>query len=536
MNLKAPLRFPISQVVATCLVAIISGVLFVLAFPPFTLAEGGYLYAVPLILWLQRGNWTWRRVIPVWITGWVVWVALLIWLRHVTWGGMLGLSAILAVFWCLFPVAGALCVRRCRFSSFPVRIIWLMVAAAIAVIAEYLRGIVMTGFPWLPLAASQWSRPALLQVLEFTGSWGLSFVLYFFNAAVASYLLQWNHTRETRKWRLHPEILIALVLTFSIPFFFYQREIRTQQREPWLTVGVVQPYIPSLLKWDASAMQNNCRILWEEAMRLQGKPLDLVLMPEAVLPFPLSNYGLQEYLEAIADELETPVLTGAVTEVEDRFYTGAVLVEPNKGLSSNQYRKRKLVPFGEYVPWGKELPWVQAFLPIEFGHGESDQPIPITVHDNTYYAGILVCYEDVFSYLARNSVREGADFFFVATNNAWYGEEAGAYQHAIHSILRAVETRRPVVRAGNGGWSGWCDEYGILRDSPLEQDGTIYFRGVGILSMDRDMQWVGRQTFYVQHGDWFVLLCALGVGIVLLPTILRIGKRPSGAHKNEGDQ
>ncbi len=504
-------------------VAILSGLLFVLAFPPFTLAEGGYLYAVPLILWLQRGNWSWRRVIPVWVIGWAVWIALLIWLRHVTWGGMLGLTAILAVFWSLFPIAGALIIRRCRFSVFPIRLFWLATAAAIAVLVEYLRGIVMTGFPWLPLAASQWNRPALLQVLEFSGSWGLSFVLYFFNVAIGSYLLQWNHTRETGKWRLHPEILFALVLTFAIPFFFYQREIRTQQREPWLTVGVVQPYIPALLRWDASAIVDNSRIVWQESMRLKERPLDLVLMPEAVLPFPLDSFGLREYLEAIANELETPILTGAVTEEEDRYYTGAVLVEPVTGLSSNQYRKRKLVPFGEYVPFGKGLPLVQAFLPLEFAHGKSDQPIPITIKGNTYQAGILVCYEDVFSYLARNSAKEGADFFFVATNNAWYGEEAGAYQHAVHSALRAVETRRPVIRAGNGGWSGWFDEYGVLRDSPLQQNGTIYFRGVGELTIDRDWQWVNRQTFYVRHGDWFVGVCALWTVIALLPATIRKG-------------
>ena len=81
--------------------------------------------------------------------------------------------------------------------------------------------------------------------------------------------------------------------------------------------------------------------------------------------------------------------------------------------------------------------------------------------------------------MARESARGGADLFFVATNNAWYGEEGGAEQHAAHSVLRAVENRRPVMRAGNGGWSGWIDSYGTVRDLLVDSEGTIYFRGGG---------------------------------------------------------
>src|SRR5690606_25613053 len=110
--------------------------------------------------------------------------------------------------------------------------------------------------------------------------------------------------------------------------------------------------------------------------------------------------------------------------------------------------------------------------------------------------GPLICYEDIFPRLARRSVAAGAEVLVVNTNNGWFGEGAAAYQHAAHSVLRAVETRRPVLRAGNSGWSGWIDECGAIRAvltkdpetgavraEPAERGpraegaGTIYFRG-----------------------------------------------------------
>ena len=124
----------------------------------------------------------------------------------------------------------------------------------------------------------------------------------------------------------------------------------------------------------------------------------------------------------------------------------------------------------------------------------------------------MVCYEDVFPGLARSSARAGADLLFVATNNAWYGEEGGAEQHAAHSVLRAVENRRPVMRAGNGGWSGWIDSYGTVRDVLLDADGSIYFRGGGAYSVFQFDGWLRQQSYYTSHGDWFVVFsgaCAL---------------------------
>src|SRR5690606_12316837 len=131
-----------------------------------------------------------------------------------------------------------------------------------------------------------------------------------------------------------------------------------------------------------------------------------------------------------------------------------------------------------------------------FAPGESAEPIEVVVAGKTLRLGPLICYEDDFPGLARATASTGADVLIVVTNNGWYGEEGMPFQHAAHSVLRAVETRRPVLRSGNGGWSGWIDEYGVIRDVLVNGDGSIYFRGGTVFPITRDSAWVGRQSFY----------------------------------------
>jgi apolipoprotein N-acyltransferase len=132
--------------------------------------------------------------------------------------------------------------------------------------------------------------------------------------------------------------------------------------------------------------------------------------------------------------------------------------------------------------------------------------------------GVLICYEDLFPRLAREEVLSGADALVVVTNDAWYGEGPAAYQHAAHSVLRAIETRRPVLRCGNAGWSGWIDEFGSIRWVQKDASGSVYFRGASMANVTRDQRWVGRNSFYVEHGDWFVAMsaCLAVMGAMLL--------------------
>jgi apolipoprotein N-acyltransferase len=154
---------------------------------------------------------------------------------------------------------------------------------------------------------------------------------------------------------------------------------------------------------------------------------------------------------------------------------------------------------------------LEKFVPIggDFTPGQSSAPLDVTVGVHHIPVGVLICYEDIFPELARASVQSGAEVLAVLTNNAWYGEGGAAYQHAAHSVLRAIENRRPVIRCGNGGWSGWIDEYGNIRTTVLNDADSVYFRGAQTVTVSRDARWHDRQSFYTQHGDWFLIVCAV---------------------------
>ena len=211
-----------------------------------------------------------------------------------------------------------------------------------------------------------------------------------------------------------------------------------------------------------------------------------------------------------------PLLLGSIALEQpgtpgEQWMNGAFVVRPDTGLAADYYAKRKLVPFGEFVPLRPVLGWLRKFVPIgeDFSPGVDSAPLLLPLRRGPIVAGPLICYEDVYPQLARESVLAGASLLTVLTNNGWFGEGGAAYQHAAHSVLRAVETRRPVLRCGNAGWSGWIDEFGGIRAVVEDEEGSIYFRGVRIISISRDARWIGRESYYVTHGDWFVLASAV---------------------------
>ena len=170
------------------------------------------------------------------------------------------------------------------------------------------------------------------------------------------------------------------------------------------------------------------------------------------------------------------------------------------------------MPFGEYIPKG--FGWIPNLDKLvgptgRFEPGGDARTMLLDVNStgNSLKIGPLVCYEDIFPDLARETTNQGADFLFVSTNNAWFGEEGCAEQHAAHSVLRAIENRRPVLRCGNAGWSGWIDEQGVRRSVMRDQNGSVYFEGAGTFSISRDSSRIHKKTFFSRQGDWFPYVC-----------------------------
>ncbi|MGZ0656476.1 apolipoprotein N-acyltransferase [Coraliomargarita sp. W4R72] len=504
------------------LAGVLSALFWVLSIPPFEFAEAAYVAFVPLLLWLYTRPT--RRLF--WLvaigTGWVSWFVILIWLRHVTWFGTIALSGVLAMIFASWLWLVRVLLPGLLNRNIVMRVLGFAGLAGAWVVLEWSRTWLLWGFPWAPLSLSQWERPVVLQIAAWSGAYGVSFLLIFFNLCAAQTLRHRLVRRERKMWTgwFSPDLYLGMAgLGFCI-FVFFSALPQPDSGKLMFTAAVVQPYIAPELKWDSERELENLEILEHQTRFVASLESDLILWPEAATPWPVIGYpDMAKRVERLGEEIGKPILMGnlAWDRETDLWYNGTFLFVPGEGVLSDFYVKRELVPFGEYVP--KPFGFIKKVVPIggSFVPGDSAGLIDLTLNESTYRVGSLVCYEDVFPGLARSSARAGADVFFVATNNAWYGEEGGAVQHAAHSVLRAVENRRPVMRAGNGGWSGWIDSYGTVREVLLDERGSVYFRGGGSYSVFQFEEWTRQQSYYTRHGDWFVSLSgALAVMALLL--------------------
>ncbi|HAV14063.1 MAG TPA: apolipoprotein N-acyltransferase [Opitutae bacterium] len=505
------------------LAGVLSATFWVLSIPPFEFAEAAYIAFVPLLLWLYSKPSYKQTIIVGFGTAWVSWLVILIWLRHVTVFGTVALAGVLSVLFVCWLVLARWILPGIADRGFLIRALCFAGLAGAWVVFEWSRTWLLWGFPWAPLSLSQWQRPVVLQIAAWSGAYGVSFLLVFFNCCVAQTLRNRVVQRQRKLWTgwFSPDLYLAMGCLGACIYVFFGSLPQRDSNEDLFTAAVVQPYIAPELKWDNERELENLDILETHTRFVSALESDLVLWPEAATPWPVVGYpDMAVRVARIGNEIGKPILMGnlAWDREADLWYNGAFLCLPGEGVLSNFYVKRELVPFGEYVP--RPFGFIKKVVPVggSFVPGDGAALIELPIRDKVYKVGSLVCYEDVFPALARESARSGADVFFVATNNAWYGEEGGAPQHAAHSVLRAVENRRPVMRAGNGGWSGWIDAYGTVREVLFDAEGSIYFRGGGTYTVFQFAEWKRKQTFYTRHGDWFVWLSG---GLLVLTVLIR---------------
>jgi len=441
------------------------------AFPPFGVAEFAYALPIPAFLWLfyrQPGRTEFLRVAGG--AFWLSWLVLLVWLRHVTWFGWLGLATIVAFFPTAWAVLTWWLVPKFKDGSASVRMLGILSICSVWTLIEFARTFVFSGFPWLPLAASQWQRPLTLQIASWTGFYGVSFLLMFVGIVIAFYVRHLFRGRQKGWFRFCPEFLVGMIVWMFATFGVLQIKLERGERETLFRAALIQPYVPQPDKWDPGKSSEITSEIERQVEFQKHIGADIVVLPEAVLPYPLiGDDGMRQWAERITDDFGGPVLMGALAAEgksygEDPWYNGFMILYPNDGLAPAYYKKRQLVPYGEYIPFRNVLFFLEKMVPIgsDIFPGKSAGPLRLTTKGGPLPIGPLICYEDIFPNLAVDSVLAGALVLFVVTNDAWYGEEGAAYQHAAHSVLRAVETFRPVVRVGNGGWSGWIDEYGNI--------------------------------------------------------------------------
>jgi apolipoprotein N-acyltransferase len=466
-------------------VAFLAGALAVLSQAPYDFFAVCFI-SFPVLVWLLDGATAdkatrlLRRLAPAFAIGWwfgfgyfvagLWWVggAMLIEAQDFAWAlpiAVVFLPAILATF---YGLAAAL--ARAFWSDDIGRIAAL--AASFALL-EWLRTFVFTGFPWNPIGYAAMPIPLLVQSVAVVGMPGMNALAVFVFAMPA--LL-------AGKRSVRVGLGLAMLLAVADVAFGYAR-LNAEASQPVrsLPVRIIQPAIDQTLKLDKTSRDDIFRSLLtlSSAPPPADKPAPkLIVWPETSLPFLFTERP--DALAAIGELLGDGqmLLAGNVRAEgqgsEARRYYNSVVAINDRGEIVDAVDKLHLVPGGEYLPladWLSEIGIEHIIaMPTSFSPGTERHPIPVT---DGLKAAAFICYEIIFPQEVRTGVR-GADFIVNVTNDGWFGDTPGPYQHFRSAQIRAVETGLPVVRSANNGISGVIDQRGRVIDAfALNVRGTL---------------------------------------------------------------
>ncbi len=383
---------------------------------------------------------------------------------------------------------------------------------------ELVRTYFPIGFPWNLLGETQYRNLALIQFAEFTGTYGISALIIFFNVVVFMVLLR----RGSRRAQTVSLSALTALMIAALAFGNWRmHELKTIKPDGSFRVAMVQGNIPQSVKWDEAAQAPTFKIYSDQSTQGAKEGADLIVWPEAAATFifqPDDRYpaaaaddaGYRNSLLQLARDIGKPILFGApALVVSDDHVTGfanrAYMVSA-KGEVTAWYDKIQLVPFGEYVPFRAVLGYF--VNRIVHGMGDMVPGTQQTLFDvNGAKLSVLICYESIFPDLARRSVKEGADVMVNITNDAWYGTSSAPYQLLAMAAMRSVETKIPMIRVANTGISAIIlDDGSITATTPLFQRGTEL----------EDVAWHPMRTLYTIVGDLFAQICLLLTAIALV--------------------
>jgi len=396
------------------------------------------------------------------------------------------------------PAAAGYAQAKFRASS---NIRLLLIMPAIWTLAEWLRGLLFTGFPWLSMGYSQVSTSPLAGYAPLLGVFGVSLMV----ALSASLLLLLWRMRRSR-----PVVVVCVLTVLWVGGAVLRAIEWTQPQGEPISVALLQGNISQELKFNNDELVGTLETYRRLASQQQAR---LTVFPETA--FPLLRSELPPYLlEKLGEHARKSggdMVIGAFVRSNDGYHNSVFTV----GTAQEQhYHKDHLVPFGEFIPLRSILGWlINEVLNIPMGDlargGQTQTPLDIAGQK----VAVNVCYEDAFGEEIIRALPM-ATLLVNVTNDAWYGESHAAAQHNQLSQMRALESGRMVLRATNTGVTSIIDVDGkVLKQLPQHQEGVL-------LGMAQGYQ---GSTPYVRWGNAGVLLILM---LMLAYVLIRRNSSP----------
>lgn len=477
-----------------------------------------YLFPLPVVtIALMIGLWS-RADTPRRAAALGGWFGLGFFLTGVSWvyvslhnfGAMPApLAALATLLFCaflaLFPAAAAYGYAK---LTAPPWVKLVLLLPALWMLAEWVRGWIFTGFPWLTLGYSQVPVSALAGYAPVVGVFGVS-LLTVMSAGLVVMAIDRDRSRagggaaHRIKGVIRDPALAVLAAIWVGGYALGQVKWTTPAGAP-TRVALLQGNIPQDIKWTPEGLRATFSTYQRLALASDAK---LIVLPETALPLFLHDVPA-DYLDSLANHARRvggDVLIGVPERLPSGEYYNSLI---SLGAAKPQvYRKTHLVPFGEYIPGRPVLGWIVSILSIpllDFARGPSD-PKPLAVAGQQ--VAINICYEDAFGVEIIRQLPE-ATLLVNVSNVAWFGRSIAPMQHLQISQARAIETGRYMLRATNTGMTAIVDERGeVLKVAPQFETATLTGTVQGHTGL----------TPYIRWGDYLILALAIvSIGAALL--------------------
>ena len=486
------------------------------SYPRMSNYAWGWVALAPFIMGVVRVKKLWGAFIYSWFTAVLVYGGIFWWVYRTcyegggmsaaqSYGAWLGLSVLIGL---QFAFWGTSCffLKKLKFL-FPV------LAACAWVALEWLHQTIAfygLGFPWFMLGYSQWNFPHAIQIASLTGVYGVSFALAFTGVSLG-YAFSAKAGFKGGVFQI-----LAAGLLFGGVCGYGNWKLSRPEHKSLLSMqaAVMQPNIDQYKKWSPQFEAEILATLQDMGAQLKDSGAMLAVWPESAVPGLLTQEPYFSLFDQISVDAGVFQTIGSNIEADGKQYVGAYVLSPF-AEALQEYRKVKLVPFGEYIPMENWVRKIASDVEVlgelgSFTPGLLNQPL---AQVSSVPIGLTVCYESIFPQLWLRQNRAGAKVFVNVTNDAWFFDSDAPYQHLAVNALRAVETGRPVLRSANTGISAIIDRFGrVLQTAPLNTR-AILRGGVALPIHDA-------KNFYTQWGDWFAWLCAVFYFTLLISTFV----------------
>ena len=506
--------------------SIASGILLFLSFPKHGAGIMAWVALIPLFFALKDVD-TRNGFILGFVAGLAFNIGLMYWVASVVGHyGHLGYSV--AIF-LMVLVAAYLSIYVALFAAGTVYLSGkgiprIIAAPVLWTCLEYGKSHLFTGFPWENLAYSQYLSRHLIQVVDITGTYGITFVIVLVNIVI--YDIMNEKFRGKKTMGAVALCCIVLIGIYCYGYFRIDQTEEAAQTAKAMNVTVIQGNIDQSIKWNPDFQADTIDVYKNLSLEKRSSVTGLTVWPETAMPFFFQDASkMQSEIIEVARSSGDWLLFGSPSYQQNckgdaaciPFLNSAFLLSP-QGKILGRYDKVHLVPYGEYVPLGNMFPFIKKLVVGvgDFRSGEGYYPLAMDGHK----LGVLVCYEGIFPGASRTYKKNGADLLVNITNDAWFGRTSAPYQHLSMTVFRAVENRLYLVRSANTGISAVIDPTGRIVAH------TALFERTALRNT---IKFINKETFYAVYGDVFALLCMI---ILTFYIFISLRRKNVNAYRN----